>query len=491
MAAVEGEAISVLEELRALRADVRERAEATLARWRPRLERPAFVASAANLAQYLALRRHDLRSLQNRLMPLGLSSLGRCEARVMANLDAVIASLERICDLPPETDYPAAAAFFRGNEQLAAETGAVFGPEPEGRQVRIMVTLPGESAGDPDFIRRLVERGMDVARINCAHDGPDTWARMVDHVRRASSLVGRSCKVSMDLCGPRARTEAIYLAGGDGKLRRGDRFVLTRGEPGAGREVPMKVECALAEAVDQIEVGQRVAIDEGKTVGRVVERVPGGLLIEVTHAPENGARIRPNKGLNFPDTALELAPLTESDLRVLDTVAELADVIGYSFVQRPADLAWLHDELEKRTPRAGAIAIQAKIETALAVKNLPELIVEGAGRRPFAVMIARGDLAVEIGYQRLAEIQEELLWLCEAAHVPVVWATQVMDAFVRTGTPARGELTDAAMAERAECVMLNKGPHILEGVTIMAEVMQRMEGHQSKKTSRLRALKSW
>ena len=281
------------------------------------------------------------------------------------------------------------------------------------------------------------------------------------------------------------------MAGGDGKLRRGDRFVLTRGEPGAGRDVPMKVECALAEAVDQIEVGQRVAIDEGKTVGRVVERVPGGLLIEVTHAPENGARIRPNKGLNFPDTALELAPLTQSDLKVLDVVAELADVIGYSFVQRPADLAWLHDELEKRTPRAGAIAIQAKIETALAVRNLPELIVEGAGRRPFAVMIARGDLAVEIGYQRLAEIQEELLWLCEAAHVPVVWATQVMDAFVRTGTPARGELTDAAMAERAECVMLNKGPHILEGVTVMAEVMQRMEGHQSKKTSRLRALKSW
>lgn len=137
------------------------------------------------------------------------------------------------------------------------------------------------------------------------------------------------------------------------------------------------------------------------------------------------------------------------------------------------------------------MALVAKIETQLAIRNLPELIVQGAGVQPMAVMIARGDLAVEVGARRLSELQEEILWLCEAAHVPVVWATQVLDTFVRKGTRHRAELTDAAMAERAECVMLNKGPYITDAVSLLDDVLAAMEGHQFKKTSRLRALRSW
>ncbi len=106
-------------------------------------------------------------------------------------------------------------------------------------------------------------------------------------------------------------------------------------------------------------------------------------------------------------------------------------------------------------------------------------------------MIARGDLAVEIGYERLAEIQEEMLWVCEAAHVPVIWATQVLENFVSKGTPSRAEMTDAAMAERAECVMLNKGPYVAEAVTILDHVLARMQEHQVKKTPQLRALHMW
>jgi pyruvate kinase len=106
-------------------------------------------------------------------------------------------------------------------------------------------------------------------------------------------------------------------------------------------------------------------------------------------------------------------------------------------------------------------------------------------------MIARGDLAVEVGYERLAEIQEEILWLCEAAHVPVIWATQVLETLVKKGIPSRAEMTDAAMGERAECVMLNKGPYIAEAVTILDDVLQRMQAHQIKKSPQLRALNSW
>ena len=103
-------------------------------------------------------------------------------------------------------------------------------------------------------------------------------------------------------------------------------------------------------------------------------------------------------------------------------------------------------------------------------------------------MIARGDLAVECGYERLAEVQEEILWLCEAAHLPVIWATQVLENLAKTGQPSRAEITDAAMGERAECVMLNKGPHVVKAVQVLDDILRRMQFHQVKKTAMLRRL---
>ena len=148
------------------------------------------------------------------------------------------------------------------------------------------------------------------------------------------------------------------------------------------------------------------------------------------------------------------------------------------------------DELVRALARRGRsnLGIIAKIETRAAVENLPDIIIRGAGRHPFGVMIARGDLAVEIGYERLAEIQEEILWLCEAAHVPVIWATQVLEGLVKRGRPSRAEISDAAMSERAECVMLNKGPYLFQALSVLDSVVTRMQYHQRKKTARFRAL---
>jgi pyruvate kinase len=178
----------------------------------------------------------------------------------------------------------------------------------------------------------------------------------------------------------------------------------------------------------------------------------------------------------------------------LDFISQHADAVGYSFVQEPKDMDNLAEEIARRASlRRGLkpLGVIAKIETERAVHNLPELIVRGAGRAAFGVMIARGDLAVEIGYLRLAEIQEEILWLCEAAHVPVIWATQVLEGFAKKGLPSRAEITDAAMSERAECVMLNKGPFIPETVSILSDILGRMQAHQWKKMSTFRALRSW
>jgi len=129
-----------------------------------------------------------------------------------------------------------------------------------------------------------------------------------------------------------------------------------------------------------------------------------------------------------------------------------------------------------------------KIETRQGFEQLPSLLLAAMRSRAVGVMIARGDLAVECGYQRLAEVQEEMLWVCEAAHMPVVWATQVLESLAKSGFPSRSEITDAAMGERAECVMLNKGPYVVAAVRILDDILRRMQAHQEKKRSMLRKL---
>lgn len=249
---------------------------------------------------------------------------------------------------------------------------------------------------------------------------------------------------------------------------------------------PARIGCSHGEIIALLRPGQKVWLDDGR-IGTVVETCTDeGALLRVTHAAATGTRLQADKGLNFPDLDLGLPPFTAKDLEDLDFIVAHADAVGFSFVQSAADIRKLQHELSRRD--AAGFPIVAKIETRHAVVNLPDIILSGIGRNPFAIMIARGDLAVEIGNARLAEIQEEILWLCEAAHVPVVWATQVLETLAKKGIRSRPELTDAAMGVRAECVMLNKGAYIVDAVRVLASILIRMEAHQRKKHSRLRAL---
>jgi pyruvate kinase len=328
---------------------------------------------------------------------------------------------------------------------------------------------------------------MDCARINCAHDSAVVWHAMAENVRRAAAELDRPCKVHVDLAGPKIRTAGPLSYDPARRFVVGERLLLC--EVGADEdELLPQIACTEPAVFAALSAGAPVWINDGKIGAVVVEARRRGALLEVTHAAASGKKIAADKGLNFPQTSIAIDALTPKDRADLDDVVAIADVIGQSFVRTPADVEGLLAELERREKR---IPVIAKIETAQAIHNLPEIVVSGAGRVPFGVMIARGDLAVEIGYKRLAEIQEELLWLCEAAHIPVVWATQVLDQLVRKGVMSRPEITDAAMAERAECVMLNKGPYLVEAIATLGDVLSRMQGHQSKKTARLRALRVW
>lgn len=443
----------------------------------------------ANLAAYLALRTHDLSGLQPALSALGLSSLGRSEAHVLASLAALRASLARIAGQGAPA-YPDPAVMRAGAAALCGARDALFGPGSRGIGTRIMVTLPSEAATDRALLAALVAAGMDCARINCAHDDAVAWAAMAAGVRAEAALQGRHCRILMDIGGPKCRIETVHASGKE-RFHRGDRFVMVAAMEHAQASDEVIVTVNFPEILDSLVPGREVWINDGKIGARVVAAQAGRVELQVHSARSKGERLRAEKGVNFPDTELHIDPLTPKDLLDLATVAQLADLVGFSFVQRPEDIRRLHAGLARYRPGAPPLPLVLKIETPLAVRNLPSLLAQGLAQGPLAVMIARGDLAVELGFARLSEIQEEIMWLCEAAHVPVIWATQVLENLVAEGMPSRAEATDAAMSQRAECVMLNKGPHLVEAVQFLADVLARMERHQAKKAARLGQLHSW
>jgi pyruvate kinase len=485
----------LLKQILELRSCVADDAGRLLQHWNPFVTGTAFAASAANLAAYLGFRRRDLRTIQSALTALGVSSLGRSEAHVFATLDAVISTLAAIAgtrmrQLPPR---PSRQHFNSGAMALKRRLDGLLGPSQE-RSVRIMVTLPATAATDRVWVRKLIAAGTDCVRINCAHDTPAVWLRMIRNVRAAARAAGRECRVVMDLCGPRARIQSVLPAGGEVRVKRGDCILLTRHHPEPKPGFPFQAQCMMGEIFDVLKPGAHLYINEGR-IGAVVEKVIGeGLVLRVTDAREKGEKFRAEMALNFPQTDLRISPLTPQDLEALDFVVQHSDLVGYSFVQTGEDISLLLGELDARRARFGRgdkLGIIAKIETAKAIRNLPEMVVRAAARGPFGVMIARGDLAIEVGFQRTAELQEEIMWLCEAAQVPVIWATQVLESFAKKGLPTRAELTDAVMSARAECVMLNKGPFIIEALGILDGVLRQTAAHHAKKKSQLRALHSW
>lgn len=573
---------------------------------------PAYQISAENLLHYLVLRRHDIRSLQQRLSALGLSSLGRSEACVLASINAVVRVLEHLLGKAPSNQFSGAVKtvdILGGGKLLSEHTERLLGPSSEERDVRIMVTMPTEAASDYRIVHDLLAKGMNCMRINCAHDSPDIWAGMVENLRKAETSLRRKCRVFMDLSGPKLRTgeiepgppvvhirperdafgltivpariwltpeesphnapypcEATFTVPGDwlksihkydevglvdtrgssrtwsvievsaegcwvesikgcfivpgtelhikDKQRRlccrigefaprpgvlllhpGDPLIVTADpikghaathDTGGRILTPATISCTLPEVVSQVRPGEAIWLDDGK-IGGVIETVDEDrFLARITHAKAKGSKLRSNKGINLPDSKLELDALTSGDISNLPFIVNHADVVEMSFVNSAQDVAMLERHLgtvEGETP-----AIVLKVETRRGFENLPQMLLAAMRWPSCGVMIARGDLAVECGFERLAEAQEEILWVCEAAHIPVIWATQVLENLAQKGMPSRAEITDAAMGHRAECVMLNKGPHIVEAVAALDDILKRMQSHQSKKRSMLREL---
>lgn len=356
-----------------------------------------------------------------------------------------------------------------------------------------MVTMPTEAASDYDLVRDLIARGMSCMRINCSHDDSRVWERIIEHLHRARRELNLECKVAMDLGGPKLRTcglpagvSSIRLPPGSQLLITSDSQPVPESQAARFKKTP-QIGCSIGQVFRNVRPGERILFDDGRIRGFVKQTDPSYLLVEISGDQSKTEKLRADKGINLPDSELRLAALTSRDIADLQFVVNHADAVSYSFVRHPDDVLQLQNEL-LRLGRP-EMPIILKIENREAFERLPSLLLTAMKNPLIGVMIARGDLAVEMGYERLAEVQEEILWICESAHVPVVWATQVLEQLAKRGTPSRAEVTDAAMSVRAECVMLNKGPFILDAVKTLSDILTRMQDHQSKKRPRLRRLR--
>ncbi len=556
--------------------------------------------SLENLHAYLALRAHDLRPLQQALDRLGLAAFEHAEPHVLSTLDAILANLCLLGGQQPDPALlpPGNRAFGLGQALLQRNTDLLFGPPPERRRTRIMITLPDEATEDRLLMQALLKGGMDCARINCAYGDQAAWSRMITQVRDAESVTGNACLVFMDLRGPKLRTgrmelepvvlkirplraadgrvlrpariwltdsprpqpeslaadaslvldgawlrqaaegdrirlrdargssrnwrlvevsgsgcwaesrKTTYVANGTvlclqhekghiaaettlGSLqpresrvaiRPGDALYLAREDtPGTpsihdleGRlRRPATSPLGIPEVFRDARVGESVGFDDGRITG-VIERADSDVLqVRIRHTRRPLEWLSSDKGVNLPETSLDLPALAGEDLRDLDFVTRNADIIGLSFTNSAADVRFLRQRLQELGRED--VGVIFKLETRRGCANLPEILLEAMTLPNFGVMIARGDLAAECGFERLAELQEDILRVCEAAHVPVIWATGVLEGLARRGHPARAEITDAAIAQRAECVMLGKGPCIKRALETLDALLTGMQ----------------
>lgn len=567
---------------------------------------PVYKKSAQNLVHYLAFRSFDIDLLQDRLRELGLPSLTNIEGHVMESLLSIKTIINHLLGERNVEFQKGVISSAKSRKILNKNTKLLFGYKSKKRRTRIMVTLPSTAADEPKYIRKLLKAGMNSARINCAHDDPSVWKRMIEHLENAKSITNKSCKVMMDLGGPKLRTGSmiegpkvlhirperndlgevispsrIWIAPPDvlppsdnadavlpidehlfSKIKRGSeiRFQDSRGknctilidkkfgggkwglcrdsayvttgtemevcrkkksgkeaifvgelmpleqflvlktgdtlilrkdsEPGRNAvydesgvlQQPAYISSTLPEIFQYVKVGEPIFFDDGKIEGRIENADQEFLEVKITHAKDLGTKLKSDKGINLPESDLPISGLTAKDMEDMKFVVQHADAVNFSFVNDTSDVIDLQELMEELGKEIGIIL---KIETQKAFRNLPKILLQSMKSYPIGVMIARGDLAIETGWKNFASIQEEILRVCEAAHIPDIWATQVLENLAKKGVPSRAEITDASMAQRAECVMLNKGLYIEKAVRLLDRILIKMQRYQKKKNTML------
>ena len=334
------------------------------------------------------------------------------------------------------------------------------------RRAKIVCTL-GPAVSTPEKIRELVDAGMDVARLNLSHGSYDDHEKVYRMVRQASDDTGHAVGIMVDLQGPKIRTGRF--SGGPVELASGDTFTITTREVDGSQA---EVGTTYKGLPDDVKPGDTLLIDDGKVALEAV----GVTGTDVRCTVLVGGTVSNNKGINLPGVAVSVPALSEKDKEDLRWALRLrADTIALSFVRSAADLADVQavmDEVGIRLP------VIAKLEKPQAVDNLVEIVSAFD-----AVMVARGDLGVELPLEDVPIVQKRTIEIARQQAKPVIVATQVLESMVENPRPTRAEASDAANAvlDGADAIMLSGetsvGAHPIEAVRTMAKIIESTEEH--------------
>ncbi len=334
--------------------------------------------------------------------------------------------------------------------------------EPQGKVRTKIVATIGPASRSPEMIKDLIEAGVDVFRLNFSHGTHDEHSTSLAMIRSAADEAGQMIAVLQDLGGPKLRLGPIP---GDAiECRLGDDFSLVRERT---VDDPHQITCTYAGLVDDLKVGDVVLFADGTVAMGVMAVEPDSVRLIVTL----GGRLRSKQGINLPNAELKLDALTDKDLADLDwTANHQVEYVGLSFVRKAADVNRLRDEL---TSRGCSARIVAKIEKPQAVDDLDAIIAATD-----AVMVARGDLGVEMDVARVPAIQKQIISACHRAGVPVITATQMLNSMETSNRPTRAEATDVfnAVLDGTDAVMLSGETAIGLYPIVAVETMSRIVG---------------
>ncbi|HEY7445255.1 MAG TPA: pyruvate kinase [Vicinamibacterales bacterium] len=335
-------------------------------------------------------------------------------------------------------------------------------------RTKIVATI-GPASSAPDMLRRLIEAGVNVFRLNFSHGTHDQHSAVLADIRSISREMERHVAVLQDLCGPKMRVEPF--PGDVVECRVNDEFTLVaEGTSTSAREL----RCTYRQLPNDLKPGETVLFADGTIAMTVVETVPGRARLRVTLP----GRLRSRQGLNLPGTNLAVRSLTDKDLHDLDWTARHRgdiDFVGLSFVRTAADVAGLREALKARNCPAHIVV---KIEKPQAVQHLDEIVAATD-----AVMVARGDLGVEMDVQRVPAIQKRVIALCNQLHRPVITATQMLNSMEHSSRPTRAEASDVfnAVLDGTDAVMLSGesavGEYPLEAVRTMHHICGEAEAY--------------
>ena len=332
---------------------------------------------------------------------------------------------------------------------------------PRLRKVKILATL-GPASGDAKMIRRLMLAGADAFRINMSHGDQKQKAKLVESIRALEKEFHRPTTILFDLQGPKLRVG--HFEGGRTILEKGNRFIFDRDDRAGDSK---RVQLPHAELFESVRPGTNILIDDGKVRLNVLEAGEGQIVSEI----KVGGPVSDNKGVNVPDVVVPIPALTDKDRDDLQFALEQrADWIALSFVQRPEDVA------EARTLIGDRAALLAKIEKPAAIDRLNDIIALAD-----AVMVARGDLGVELPPEQVPPLQNKIVACARQFGKPVVVATQMLESMVTSPTPTRAEVSDVATAiyDGADAVMLSAesatGQYPCEAVQMMDRIATSVE----------------